>query len=150
LKLLVNVGGRGTRLKTVTADLPKPMVAISGRPLMEYTVEWARMWGFSEVVMLCHYRHEVFASHFGDGSAFGIPISYSIEPRALGSGGSIRYALPDPGEAFACINGDLLCRVHFQRMRDAHEQAGADMTVLFTNLTMPMTATSWQSTVRAR
>ncbi|MHC4874106.1 MAG: nucleotidyltransferase family protein [Planctomycetota bacterium] len=130
MKLFINVGGKGKRMGELTADIPKPMVMLNGKPILEHLLEWAVNNRFSETVLLCGYKHEVISNYFSDGSSFGIKISYSIEPEPLGSGGPIKFAEPFIDNSFAYINGDLFCMVDFKKMLASHNNSDAIMTIL--------------------
>src|SRR5437773_1544941 len=93
-------GGFGTRLGTLTRDLPKPMIAINGRPYLERVIESFARCGLCDIVLLTGYRAEVIEEHFGDGERFGVNIAYSRETAPLGTGGAIREARALLGERF--------------------------------------------------
>jgi NDP-sugar pyrophosphorylase family protein len=105
------------------------MVPLLGKPVLAYLLEWAVKSRFAEVVLLCGYKHQIISDYFGDGHQFGIPISYSIEPKPLGSGGPIKYAQNHLKDTFAYISGDLICQIDFKAMLDAHLQTQATMSV---------------------
>lgn len=145
--LLINTGGKGTRMGSLAEDLPKPMIKIKGKPMLEYIVDWAKKYNFSKIVMMNGYKAEKIVEYFGDGSKFGIPIIHSVELEPLGSGGAFILAkkyIPK-GERFAYISGDHLCDVDFDKMLESHKNSkessgssvnsqtfskNADMTVL--------------------
>ncbi len=129
MKLVINVGGKGTRLGHLTHEIPKPMVPLLGKPVLAYLLEWALESQFDEVLLLCGYKHHIIQDYFGDGSNFGIPITYSVEPKPLGSGGPIKYASNHLNDTFAYISGDLVCQVDFSAMLAAHRKTKALMTV---------------------
>ncbi len=107
LKALILAGGKGTRLRGVVDDLPKPMAPVGGRPFLEHLVEQLIRWEVREVVLATGYRGEVIASHFGDGSRWGVRLRVSQEASPQGTGGAVRDALPLLGrEPFLLLNGD--------------------------------------------
>lgn len=130
MKLMINVGGRGKRMGTLTEDIPKPMVLLNGKPILEYLVKWAKDNSFSDIILLCGYKSEVIQEYFGSGEKFGINIFYSIESEPLGSGGPIKNARKFVDDTFAYINGDLYCEVDFAGMAEAHFKSNVVMTVL--------------------
>ena len=85
MKLLIGAGGIGERLKPLTNDIPKPMVSICGKPVLQHTVEWAKKYGIKEIVMLNGYKSEKIIEYFKDGSEFEVDIKHSNEPYPLGS-----------------------------------------------------------------
>jgi len=137
MKLLINAGGRGTRMGHLTDTVPKPMLSLAGKPILAHLLDWAKQSGFTETVILCGYKHEVITDFFGYKNYQGMPLAYSIEDEPLGSGGPILHAARHIDGTFACINGDLVCRVDFSKMRQAHEKSGALITVLLHESTHP-------------
>ena len=123
MKLFINTGGKGERLKVLTENIPKPMLQFDGKPILEHLVIWARENGISDIVMLNGYLHEKIESYFEDGREFGIPISHSTEAEPLGSGGCVKKAIHLADTTFALISGDLLCRVDLGKMRASHAAA---------------------------
>src|SRR5205085_1703159 len=88
-QLVILAGGKGTRLKDRLGDLPKPMIPIGGKPLLEHQVELARAHGFSEVLLLVHHRADLIQQHLGDGSRWGVRIRYTVEREPLGTAGAV-------------------------------------------------------------
>ena len=86
-------GGRGERLRPLTANVPKPMVPVAGKPIMQHQMEWYLEQGVDHFVISCGYLHEVIEAHFGNGSDFGAPITYAIEHSPLGRGGGLRQGM---------------------------------------------------------
>ena len=87
---MILAAGEGTRMRPLTANVPKPMLPVAGRPALEYTVEWLRHHGIRDLVINLHHHPEAVIRHFGDGSAFGVSIEYSIEERILGTAGGTK------------------------------------------------------------
>lgn len=128
LSAVVMAGGHGTRLKTLTDDIPKPMLQMGGRPLMERIIEQLQEAGIRRVNVSTHYKPEVIAEHFGDGSRFGVEINYVEEDQPLGTAGALGL-IEATQEPLLVINGDILTRLNFQAMYDFHREHAADMTV---------------------
>jgi len=108
---LILAGGKGERLRPLTDTLPKPMVPVCGKPILEHQVEWLKRGGVTDVVFLAGYRWEAIKDHFGDGSAFGINAHYSVEDSPLGRGGAIKAGFPEvptTEETVAVLNGDVV------------------------------------------
>lgn len=129
MQLLINVGGEGKRLGKLTAEIPKPMIRLCGKPVLEHLVGWAVDSGFSEVILLCGYKYGVIQDYFKDGREFNIPIRYSIESTPLGSGGAVKHAEQLVSDTFAYMNGDLVCRVDFDKMLQTHCNLKPAMTI---------------------
>lgn len=128
LQAVVMAGGLGTRLRPLTEDMPKPMLPVGGKPLMEHIIERLQEAGVRRVNVTTHYKSEKIVEHFGDGSAFGVKLNYVNEKQPLGTGGALGLmAVPD--EPFLVINGDILTQVNFRAMLAFHQEHRAEMTV---------------------
>src|SRR5690554_978067 len=101
-------GGEGSRLRPLTCQLPKPMVPVMNRPLMEYAVELLRRHDFKDVAVTLQYLPQKIREHFGDGSRFNIRMCYYEEEEPLGTAGSVKNAAPFLDETFVVISGDAL------------------------------------------
>lgn len=128
IQAVIMAGGFGTRLRPITEDLPKPMLRIGDRPLMERTIEQLREAGIQRVNVTTHYLPEKITDHFGDGRAFGVEIKYVTEDRPLGTAGALGL-IEAPDEPLLVINGDILTRVDFRAMFDYHRKYHADLTM---------------------
>lgn len=128
LTAVVMAGGYGTRLRPLTEEIPKPMLPVGGRPLLEQIVEQLRRAGIRRVNITTHYKAEIIAQHFGDGRRFGVEIEYVQEDQPLGTAGALSL-LHGSDEPILVINGDILTRVDFRAMLDFHREHRADMTV---------------------
>lgn len=128
LQAVIMAGGLGTRLRPLTEDLPKPMLPIGGRPLMELIIEQLREAGVRYVNVTTHYKPEKIMEHFGDGRSFGIEVNYVDENQPLGTGGALGL-MPAPQEPLLVINGDILTQVNFRAMLAYHQEQRAEMTV---------------------
>ena len=137
---LIIAGGEGQRLRPLTDDRPKGMVAIAGKPILQHQIEWLRDNGVVHAVMACGYRHEAILEHFGDGSEFGMSIDYSIEETPLGRGGALKqaYRHVPPDELFViATNGDNLNSQPLAPMVRQHKRTKAVATLLLTQLRSP-------------
>jgi dTDP-glucose pyrophosphorylase/predicted transcriptional regulator len=125
---VVMAGGLGTRLRPLTDDLPKPMLPIGDRPLLERTIEQLRNAGIRHVNVTTHYLPEKITSHFGDGHDYGVEIAYVAEDRPLGTAGGLAF-VKDVHEPLLVINGDILSSVDFRDLARHHRKQRADVTV---------------------
>jgi len=128
LTAVVMAGGYGTRLGPITEDLPKPMLPIGDRPLLEYTLQQLRDAGIKRVNLATHYKRDIISNHFGDGQNFGVKISYVEEDQPLGTAGALSL-LELSDDPVLIMNGDVVTRVDFHAMLDFHRHHKADMTV---------------------
>ena len=127
LSAVVMAGGSGTRLRPLTAETPKPMLPVGGRPLLEHIIDQLRTAGISSVNLTTHYRAEQIVDHFGDGSRFGVDIQYVTEDKPLGTAGSLSAIEADG--PLVVMNGDILTAVDFRALSRFHNEHQADMTV---------------------
>ena len=130
------VGGIGTRMQPLTLSTPKPMLELLGRPITEHQIVKAKEAGIQEIVLATSYMSQVFTPHFGDGSQFGINISYAVEEIALGTGGAIRNAadsLRSDGDVII-FNGDILSSHSLKDQIAFHESNSADISLHLTRV----------------
>lgn len=123
-QLVILAGGKGTRLKERLGDLPKPMIPIAGKPLLEHQVELAKKFGFTDLIFFVHYRADLIEKHFGDGKNFGVRIEYVLEKEPLGTAGAVLAGFEKLAERFVVLYGDTMVNVDLQRIWNAHENCG--------------------------
>ena len=130
VKVIVLTGGLGTRLRGTIGDLPKSLAPIAGKPFLEYLVKVISAQGFRDIVLCCGHRAGLITNHFGDGSRFGVSISYTIEEKLLGTGGAVKLAetLIDSDD-FIVTNGDTYLEVDLNDMLGLHRSQGALATM---------------------
>lgn len=131
---VVMAGGRGTRLGPVTATIPKPMVAVAGRPILERIVNHLVGYGIQEIVLSVGYLAKVIEDHFGDGSSYGCRIHYVREnaDNPLGTGGSlslVRDSLGIPSHPVLVLNGDLVTQFNASAFLEHHSGTGSIISV---------------------
>jgi dTDP-glucose pyrophosphorylase/CBS domain-containing protein len=125
---VVMAGGRGERLRPLTADMPKPMLTVGDKPLLERIVEQMQQSGIGRVCVTTHYKPEKITSHFGDGAEFGVTIDYVTEDQPLGTAGALRL-LDRQSSTLLVVNGDILTRVDFRAMLDYHRESAGALTI---------------------
>ena len=128
LSAVIMAGGFGKRLMPLTDQVPKPMLPVGDRPLLERTIEQLRRSGVRDINLTTHYLPENIRQHFGDGEKFGVHLNYSQEDHPLGTAGGLRL-LPRPDRPFVVINGDILTGVSFEEMLHFHQQHQSLLTV---------------------
>ncbi len=116
------VGGLGTRLGELTSECPKPMLPVSGRPVLETIVRNLREHGFRDFVFCVNYRADVIKSHFGDGEALGVRIRYVHETKRMGTAGALGLLPEDVQGPLLVMNGDIVTNVNFTRLLDFHQE----------------------------
>ena len=125
---LVMAGGYGTRLKPLTDEIPKPMLLVGGKPIIERIIERLREAGIRRVGITTHYKAETISRHFGDGGRFGVHVDYLEEHEPLGTAGALNLLEPT-GQPVLVVNGDILTKVDYRAMFSFHEEQEADMTI---------------------
>ena len=113
--------GLGTRLRPVTYEMPKPMVPVLNRPVMEHIVELLARHGFTEVIANLHWFPALIRERFGDGSRLGVELGYSEEEQLLGTAGGVRNASGFLGDSFLVISADAVTDIDLTAMREFHD-----------------------------
>ena len=122
-------GGEGTRLRPLTSNLPKPMMPLANKPMMEHVIDLLRRHGFDEIVVTLAFMPDAIRNHFGDGSEYGVHIQYATEETPLGTAGSVRNAADALDERFLVISGDVLTDIDLGEVVAFHEAKGALATI---------------------
>jgi histidinol-phosphate phosphatase family protein len=125
----IMAGGMGTRLKSVTGDLPKPMALLNGKPVLEYQIELCKQFGFKKIGLLVHYGYEIIQNYFKDGKSWGVNLTYIVEKKARGTGGALIDALENFEANFLVIYGDTYLDVDLKKMMDYHKNCNSELTL---------------------
>ena len=135
------VGGKGTRLRPLTVNTPKPMVPAAGVPFLTHQLARAKAAGVEHIVLATSYLAEVFEPHFGDGSDLGLSLEYVTEEEPLGTGGAIRNVASrlhsGPDEPVLIFNGDILTGLDIRALVATHADSGADVSLHLTRVEDP-------------
>lgn len=129
MQAVILAGGLGTRLRPVVDALPKSMAPMNGRPFLEFQIENLRSRGYTKILLLVGYRAESIVDHFGDGSAFGVNIAYSIEEGQLGTAGALKNAEAQLAESFLLLNGDTFLDLEYNELAERHRKRGSLLTM---------------------
>ncbi|OEU52085.1 MAG: phosphoglucomutase [Desulfuromonadales bacterium C00003096] len=138
MKAVIMAGGFGTRIQPLTINMPKPMIPLVNRPIMLHIVELLKQHGISELIMLLYHQPEVIKHYFGDGSEFGVRITYVTPLEDLGTAGAVKAAAAYLDERFMLISGDLLTDFDLSSIISFHEQKQAKATITLTPVTDPL------------
>ncbi len=130
MQLVVIAGGKGTRLRERLGDLPKPMVDVDGRPLLERQILLAKQYGITDIVLLLGHGANKIREYFEDGSNWGVKIRYHEESEPLGTAGAVLDALPSLGDRFLVMYGDTMLNIDLERFAQAHSNSGAPISLL--------------------
>lgn len=138
MKAVIMAGGKGTRLRPLSCGLPKPMVPIANRPMMEQIMGLLKRHGFEEVVATLYYLPETIQNYFGDGREQNVELSYRIEERPLGTAGSVRNAKDFLDDTFIVVSGDALTDIDLGAAIRFHREHGAIATLVLTKVKNPL------------
>jgi len=119
-RVVLMVGGLGTRLRPLTDNTPKPMLKVGNKPILETIILNFKKYGFVNIVLCVSYKSEIIEEYFKDGSAFGVNIEYVRENKRMGTAGALSLAKDKLDEPFFVMNGDLLTNINFENMMDYH------------------------------
>ncbi|MEZ8825287.1 nucleotidyltransferase family protein [Vibrio amylolyticus] len=128
-KVVLMVGGLGSRLRPLTDDTPKPMLKVGGKPILETIISRFASHGFKKIILCVNYKSDIIRDYFGDGSSFGVEISYVEESKRMGTAGALSLLEQTPEESFFIMNGDLLTNVNFEHLLDYHEKSQSTATM---------------------
>jgi len=139
VRALVLAGGFGTRIRPLTVNIPKPLLPLVNRPILEHIVRLLARHGFSEITMLLYYQPDVIKNFFGDGTEWGVKIDYFIPTRDLGTAGAVKavHKLISE-EKFLIISGDLLTDFDLEDMVKYHKKKGSFVTIGLTRVDNPL------------
>jgi len=131
-------GGEGSRLRPLTSGVPKPLVPVVGKPVMEHILRLLRKHGITDVVVTLQYLGSAIRDYFGDGSDFGVDITYVVEDAPLGTAGSVKNAQEYLTEPFIVISGDALTDIDLGAVMQYHREKGASATIVLTSVANPL------------
>ena len=130
MKAVILAGGEGTRLKSVTGDLPKPMISLCGKPVLAHLLDLLKRNGSGEACIALYYRPEVIQDYFGDGGRYGIRLTYHTEENQRGTAGAVRACADFIGtDDFLVIAGDCVCDFGLTAMIEAHQRHECAVTM---------------------
>lgn len=126
---VIMAGGMGVRLRPLTDRIPKPMVKIIDKPVLEYTVRHLKDCGIDDIAMTLCYRPSVIIRHFGDGSRLGVKIRYFVEKSPLGTAGGVAAATKGEDGPFLVVSGDAFTDIDYGELVEYHRKQGGLVTV---------------------
>lgn len=140
MKIVIMAGGRGTRIASVNSEVPKPMIRVFDKPILEYQIEVLKQQGYTDIILVIGHLGSVIQDYFGDGSSvssatgqpFGVHIEYVVEKEALGTAGALCLLRDKLTEDFLLLNGDIIFDIDIHRFYCYHKKTGA-MATLFTH-----------------
>ena len=127
--MVIMAGGKGTRLRPHTENCPKPMLPVSGKPMLEHIIERAKSEGFSQFVLAIHYLGHIVEDYFGNGGRLQVQIDYLREQSPLGTAGALGLLNISTAVPFVVTNGDVLTDIHYGELLDFHIRHNATATM---------------------
>ena len=119
MKAVIMAGGKGTRIASVNSDVPKPMIEIGGKPILQWQIENLKACGLTDIILVVGYMGNIIQDYFKDGTSFGVHISYFVESTPLGTAGAL-FKIPQLTEDFLLMCGDVVLDVDFNRFIEFH------------------------------
>ena len=132
MKAVIMAGGRGKRIAALNSDVPKPLIGVCGKPILEHGLLCLKENGITDITIVTGYLGEQIPAYFGDGSSLGVKLSYFHEEEPLGTAGALYYLKDKLQEDFLLLNGDIIYNVDFSRMLNFHKEKNA-LATLFTH-----------------
>ena len=130
MKVVIMAGGKGTRIAEVNSQVPKPMIPIDGKPILEYQIETLRRQGYTDIILIVGHLGHVIQDYFGDGSDKGVNIQYIVEEQPLGTAGALYFLKDRITDDFLLLNGDIIFDVDIARFLAHHRNKGILATIL--------------------
>jgi NDP-mannose synthase len=137
MKAVILAGGLGTRLKPFTEVIPKPLLPIGEKAVLEIQIEHLHKYGVDEVFLATNYKSDYIENFFGDGSRYGVKLIISKEEKRLGTAGPIKLLQKELTEPFMVMNGDVLSNLDFSKLFQFAAQSKSLLTITIKKLIMP-------------
>jgi len=129
-KAIILSAGLGTRMGSLTRNMPKVMLPLLGKPLLEHTISLLKKYGVNEICLNLHYFPDVIRDFFGDGSKFGVKLHYNYEPELLGTSGALLAFNKILTEDFFVIYGDVVGKINLENLVEFHKNKNSDCTLV--------------------
>ena len=129
MKAVILAGGLGTRLQPYTNSLPKPMLPLGEKPILEHLIEWIKKNGVDEIVLCVSYLRKKIEDYFGDGKRFGVKIEYAISKKPLATAGQLKTAEKFIDDTFVCLYGDSIYNFSLKNMISDHKRKKSTVTM---------------------
>ena len=130
MKAVIIAGGKGTRLGKLTEEIPKPMLQLVGKPLMEYHIDLLKRYGITDIFVTVNYLKDSIINHFGNGERFGVNIKYYEEKEPLGTAGGVKALENELGNDFLVVYGDVLVEMNISKLIEFHQIQKSSATLV--------------------
>ena len=135
---LILAGGKGTRLRPLTIDAPKPMVPLGNRPLLRYQIDILKLAGIEDIIFSLNYKPDKIQEVVGNGEEYGVNIKYVVEPRPMGTAGAYKFAENLITGTTVVLNGDALINLNISDLIKYHQQRNALATIVLAEVDDPV------------
>ena len=129
MKAVILAGGLGTRLQPYTNSLPKPMLPLDKKPILEHLIDWVKKNGLTEIVLCVSYKRKKIQDYFKDGAKFGVKIEYAISKKPLATAGQLKTAEKFIDDTFVCLYGDSIYNFSLKNMISDHKRKKSTITM---------------------
>lgn len=129
MRAVIMAGGKGTRIASIAGDVPKPMIRMGGKPILERQTDNLKACGITDITLVIGHLGDIIRDYFGDGTRFGINIDYFVETTPLGTAGAL-FKMPQLTDDFLLLCGDIIIDVDFRRLIDFHKKHNAWATLV--------------------
>ena len=137
IKAVILAGGLGKRLRPITHEIPKPMILVKGKPVLEYNIDMLKKYNIKDIIIAVGYKGDKIKEYFGDGSKFGVKITYVDEKEPLGTAGPLKLAKEMLKETFVMMNADELKDIDLNKMYKFHKEQKGLATIALTTVSDP-------------
>lgn len=137
MKAVIMAGGEGSRLRPLTCDIPKPMVRLCGKPIIEYILDLLEKHGFDKAAITVGYLSNIITEHFEEGIYGDVELTFVNEPKPLGTAGGVLNACEENDDCILVISGDAMCDFNLSKAVKEHKEAGADVTIIAKRVSDP-------------
>jgi NDP-sugar pyrophosphorylase family protein len=138
MKVVILAGGEGKRLRPYTYILPKPLLPIGEKSILDIVIEKLKVQGIKDVFLAVNYKADIFQTIFGNGSSRGVNISYIKESTPLGTAGPLKSFDGNANEDFLVMNGDIIAEFDIKELEDFHRKSGSDLTIVTKKIETPI------------
>lgn len=138
MKAVVLAGGLGTRMHPLTCDIPKPMLPFANKPIMQHTMELLKKHGITDIVAILYHQPEIIMNYFGDGSLFGVKMTYVLAPANYGTAGAVKFAEQYLDETFIVMSADVITDFDLTDIIQHHKSKQAQVTITLTKVDNPI------------
>ena len=122
IKAVIMAGGKGTRISSINSEVPKPMIELLGKPILQYEIEVLVKQGVKDIILVIGYLGEKIKEYFKDGKQLGANISYIVEDSPLGTAGALYYLKDKINDDFLLLNGDTLFDINIEKFYESHKK----------------------------